>query len=87
MPTTLMVTDAPAPEFSTRSPDGTPSQLPFESISVVGLGYIGLPTAAVFAGRRVRLIVWARDYDGGHKAWVRFENGRDEVVPGSRVRR
>jgi glyoxylase-like metal-dependent hydrolase (beta-lactamase superfamily II) len=42
---------------------------------------------AVFAGRRVRLIVWARDYDGGHKAWVRFENGRDEVVPGSRVRR
>ena len=56
MPTTLMATDAPAPEFSTRSPDGTPSQLPFETISVVGLGYIGLPTAAIFAGRRVQVL-------------------------------
>jgi glyoxylase-like metal-dependent hydrolase (beta-lactamase superfamily II) len=43
--------------------------------------------AGVFAGCPVRIIVWARDYDGGHKAWIRFENGRDEVVPGSRVRR
>ena len=30
--------------------------MPFETISVVGLGYIGLPTAAVFAGRRLRVI-------------------------------
>ena len=30
--------------------------MPFESISVVGLGYIGLPTAAIFAGRRVRVL-------------------------------
>lgn len=37
-------------------------------------------------GRRARLIVLARDYDGGTKAWVRFEDdGRDAVVPGSRV--
>jgi glyoxylase-like metal-dependent hydrolase (beta-lactamase superfamily II) len=43
--------------------------------------------SGVFAGRPVRLIVWAHDYDGGYKAWVRFENGRDEVVPGSRVKR
>ena len=28
--------------------------LPFKTISVVGLGYIGLPTAAVFAGRRLQ---------------------------------
>ena len=28
----------------------------FETISVIGLGYIGLPTAAVFASRKVRVI-------------------------------
>ena len=28
----------------------------FETISVVGLGYIGLPTAAVFASRKIRVI-------------------------------
>ncbi len=34
----------------------SPGALPFETISVVGLGYIGLPTAAVFAGRRLRVV-------------------------------
>ena len=29
---------------------------PFETISVVGMGYIGLPTAAVFAGRRLKVV-------------------------------
>lgn len=29
---------------------------PFETISVVGLGYIGLPTAAVFASRKIQVI-------------------------------
>ena len=37
-------------------------------------------------GRPARLIVHARDYDGGTKAWVRFEDdGREATVPGSRV--
>jgi len=39
------------------------------------------------AGREVRLIVWARDYDGGHKAWVRDQDRGDDTVPGSRVAR
>jgi UDP-N-acetyl-D-mannosaminuronic acid dehydrogenase len=30
--------------------------LPFETISIVGLGYIGLPTAAVFASRKIKVI-------------------------------
>lgn len=30
--------------------------MPFDTISIVGLGYIGLPTAAVFAGRKKRVI-------------------------------
>lgn len=42
---------------------------------------------ARYAGQEVRLIVWARDYDGGFKAWVRFADGRDATVPGSRVTR
>jgi len=32
------------------------------------------------------LVLWAPDYDGGHKAWVRWDSsGEDDIVPGSRV--
>jgi hypothetical protein len=31
------------------------------------------------------LILLADDYDGGHKAWVRWPDGSDDIVPGSRV--
>ena len=32
------------------------------------------------------LILWGDDYDGGHKAWVRWdESGKDDIVPGSQV--
>jgi glyoxylase-like metal-dependent hydrolase (beta-lactamase superfamily II) len=37
--------------------------------------------------RPATLVLWAPDYDGGHKAWVRWEDGRDDIVPGSRVQR
>ncbi len=40
-----------------------------------------------YEGRRVTIEVWARDYDGGHKAQVRHADGRREVVPGSRVQK
>jgi hydroxyacylglutathione hydrolase len=33
------------------------------------------------------LVLWAPDYDGGHKAWVRFEDGSDAIVGGSQVKR
>jgi hydroxyacylglutathione hydrolase len=33
------------------------------------------------------LVLWAPDYDGGHKAWVRWDDGRDDIVPGSAVSR
>jgi hydroxyacylglutathione hydrolase len=39
------------------------------------------------AGRQAQLVLWARDYDGGGKAWVRFPDGRDAIVGGSRVER
>jgi hydroxyacylglutathione hydrolase len=32
------------------------------------------------------LILLATDYDGGKKAWVRWPDGSDDIVPGSRVR-
>jgi glyoxylase-like metal-dependent hydrolase (beta-lactamase superfamily II) len=38
-------------------------------------------------GRAGTILVDARDYDGGRKCWVRFDDARDEIVPGSRVRR
>jgi len=39
-------------------------------------------------GEAATLVLWAPDYDGGHKAWVRWEeSGRDDIVPGSVVER
>jgi len=38
-------------------------------------------------GEPATLVVWGDDYDGGHKAWVRWADGRDDIVPGSKVQR
>jgi hydroxyacylglutathione hydrolase len=40
-----------------------------------------------FAGEDATLVVWSPDYDGKGKAWVRFADGRDAIVGGSRVER
>jgi glyoxylase-like metal-dependent hydrolase (beta-lactamase superfamily II) len=36
-------------------------------------------------GQPATLILMATDYDGGKKAWVRWQDGSDDIVPGSRV--
>ncbi len=41
----------------------------------------------VVGGRDATLIVWSPDYDGNGKAWVRFDDGMDAIVGGSRVER
>lgn len=38
-------------------------------------------------GDEATLIVWSPDYDGKGKAWVRFADGRDAIVGGSRIER
>jgi hydroxyacylglutathione hydrolase len=38
-------------------------------------------------GEEATLVVWSPDYDGKGKAWVRFGDGRDAIVGGSRVER
>jgi glyoxylase-like metal-dependent hydrolase (beta-lactamase superfamily II) len=38
-------------------------------------------------GGEATLIVWSPDYDGAGKAWVRFDDGRDAIVGGSRIQR
>ena len=38
-------------------------------------------------GEEATLVVWSPDYDGAGKAWVRFPDGRDAIVGGSRVER
>jgi hydroxyacylglutathione hydrolase len=38
-------------------------------------------------GEPATLVLLGDDYDGGHKAWVRWEDGSDDIVPGSRVSR
>lgn len=43
-------------------------------------------TAACTAlGEPATLILLATDYDGGGKAWVRWPDGSDDIVPGSQV--
>jgi len=41
--------------------------------------------ACVAMGRPATLVLLGDDYDGGHKAWVRWEDGADDIVPGSKV--
>jgi hydroxyacylglutathione hydrolase len=36
-------------------------------------------------GEPATLILLGDDYDGGHKAWVRWADGSDDIVPGSQV--
>jgi len=38
-------------------------------------------------GDPATLVLFGDDYDGGHTAWVRWEDGRDDIVPGSQVQR
>src|SRR6266567_150338 len=57
---------------------------------VVHEAELGLPVrtdAVHVGGEEGTLIVWSPDYDGGGKAWVRFDDGRDAIVGGSRVAR
>jgi hydroxyacylglutathione hydrolase len=36
-------------------------------------------------GQPATLVLLGDDYDGGHKAWVRWPDGSDDIVPGSQV--
>lgn len=45
----------------------------------------GEPCTAL--GEPATLILLGDDYDGGHKAWVRWPDGADDIVPGSQVQR
>jgi len=52
-----------------------------------GLDPEGSETCTVWE-REATLVLWAPDYDGGHKAWIRWaDSGEDDIVPGSQVER
>ena len=38
-------------------------------------------------GEPATLVLLGDDYDGGHKAWIRWPDGRDDIGPGSVVQR
>jgi glyoxylase-like metal-dependent hydrolase (beta-lactamase superfamily II) len=40
-----------------------------------------------FAGDEATLVVWSPDYDGKGKALIRFDDGREAIVGGSRITR
>jgi hydroxyacylglutathione hydrolase len=43
--------------------------------------------ACTAMGEPATLVLLGDDYDGGHKAWVRWPDGADDIVPGSQVQR
>ena len=45
----------------------------------------GTRARSTVGGREATLVVWSPDYDGKGKAWVRFDDGADAIVGGSRV--
>jgi hydroxyacylglutathione hydrolase len=52
-----------------------------------GMGEEGTEKCTV-GGESATLVLFGPDYDGGHKAWVRWdESGKDDIVPGSQVER
>jgi hydroxyacylglutathione hydrolase len=51
-----------------------------------GLDEEGTESCTV-GGEAATLVLFGPDYDGGHKAWVRWESGKDDIVPGSQVQR
>ncbi|MBI1381514.1 MAG: MBL fold metallo-hydrolase [Planctomycetaceae bacterium] len=48
-------------------------------------GEVPAPRPCTAYGQPATLLLLAADYDGGTKAWVRFADGTEDVVPGSRV--
>jgi glyoxylase-like metal-dependent hydrolase (beta-lactamase superfamily II) len=52
-----------------------------------GLDAEGDEPCMVFGDQEATLVLWGDDYDGGHKAWVRWPDGSDDIVPGSQVQR
>lgn len=43
--------------------------------------------SCLVAGQPATLLLWGPDYDGTHKAWVRFADGEEAIVGGSQVER
>jgi hydroxyacylglutathione hydrolase len=43
--------------------------------------------ACTALGEPATLVLLGRDYDGGTKAWIRWPDGSDDIVPGSRIER
>jgi hydroxyacylglutathione hydrolase len=41
--------------------------------------------ACTAMGEPATLVLLGDDYDGGHKAWVRWPDGSDDIVPGSKI--
>ncbi len=50
-----------------------------------GLDDEGSEPCTVFGDQEATLVLLGPDYDGGHKAWVRWPDGSDDIVPGSQV--
>mgnify|MGYP003474454003 FL=1 len=50
-----------------------------------GLDEEGTGTCEVNQRGEATLVLWAPDYDGTNKAWVRFPDGSDAITGGSQI--
>jgi glyoxylase-like metal-dependent hydrolase (beta-lactamase superfamily II) len=84
---TLMELD-PATEIHPGHSDPTTVAIEWDSNPFIriwrGIDREGAQPCVAF-GDPATLILLGPDYDGGHKAWVRWPDGADDIVPGSQV--
>ena len=78
----------PATRIHPATPTRRPSPTSSSTTGSCGSGGASTPRARSRAralGEPATLILLGDDYDGGHKAWVRWPDGADDIVPGSQV--
>jgi hydroxyacylglutathione hydrolase len=67
--------------------EGNPFVRVWRDLEPEGSEPVSIGPAGATEREEATLILWAPDYDGGNKAWVRFPSGEDAIVGGSQVKR
>ncbi len=67
--------------------EGNPFVRIWRGLDPEGADPVSLGPADAADREEATMVLWAPDYDGGNKAWVRLGDGSDAIVGGSQVKR
>lgn len=67
--------------------EGNPFVRIWRGLDPEGAEPVSLGPADAADREEATMVLWAPDYDGGNKAWVRLGDGSDAIVGGSQVKR